>query len=434
MPRTHPWIKFTEWAKIYGDIIHLRVHTNHIVILSSYKAVSDLFESRGALYLHRPRREMAFLMGWERVMPFHGYDEDWKMYRRYANQGFNKKAAMKYHAGQTRDVHLFLQRLAANSENFVQEFNLLLGKIIMRITYGYVVTDANDPYVKSSDEAIESLGRVTMMGNYLVDSYPFLRHLPTWLPGMGFKTKAFEWSKLPLGMANIPFEWTKKQMAAGIAIPSFLSELLEQNVDGRRGEEIIKWTAASMYGGGAHTTVGVLNNFILAMLLYPEVARKAREEIDKVVGTDRLPTVLDRPDLPYLECVILETLRWYPVTPLSIPRRVSQDDEYRGYRIPANSTVYNNVYAITRDESMFPDPEKFIPERFDERQKTCGPLSPRDIIFGIGRRVCPGQFIADTSIFLVMSGILATMDITKARDGNGDEIEPEILRGPALVW
>ncbi|QRW25885.1 cytochrome P450 family protein [Rhizoctonia solani] len=94
-----------------------------------------------------------------------------------------------------------------------------------------------------------------------------------------------------------------------------------------------------------------------------------------------------------------------------------QDDEYRGYRIPANSTVYNNVYAITRDESMFPDPEKFIPERFDERQKTCGPLSPRDIIFGIGRRVCPGQFIADTSIFLVMSGILATMDITKARDG-----------------
>ncbi|CAE6421570.1 unnamed protein product [Rhizoctonia solani] len=433
MPRTHPWIKFTEWAKTYGDVMHLRVHTNHIVVLSSYDAVVDLFEARGALYSHRPRREMAFLMGWEKIMPFHGYDEDWKLYRRYANQGFNKKATTKYHAGQTRDVHVFLQRLVSNPENFVQEFNMLLGKIIMRVTYGYLVTDADDPYVTSSDAAIESLGRVAMMGNYLVDSYPFLRYLPKWLPGMGFKTQAQEWSKLPNRMANVPFEWAKKQMAAGTATPSFLSELLEQNQGGHHAEEIIKWAAASMYGGGAHTTVGILSNFVLAMLLHPKVAEKAREEIDRVVGMDRLPTISDRPDLPYLECVLLETLRWYPVTPLSIPRRVNHDDEYRGYRIPANSTVYNNVYAITRDESIFPDPEKFIPERFDENRVGHTPLSPRDIIFGVGRRICPGQFVADASIYLVMASLLATMDIAKARGENGHEIEPEVVRGPALV-
>ncbi|CEL54881.1 O-methylsterigmatocystin oxidoreductase OS=Aspergillus parasiticus GN=ordA PE=3 SV=1 [Rhizoctonia solani AG-1 IB] len=432
MPRTHPWIKFTEWAKTYGDVMHLRVHTNHVVVLSSYQAVLDLFESRGALYSHRPRREMAFLMGWERIMPFRGYDEDLKLYRRYANQGFNKNAAVKYHAGQTRDVHVFLQRLVTNSGNFVQEFNMLLAKIIMRVTYGYSVADTNDPHVTSSEEALESLGRVAMIGGYFVDSYPFLRHFPTWLPGMGFKAQAREWSKLPFKMANVPFEWTKQQMATGSAVPSFLSELLENNEDGRHGEEIIKWTAASMYGGGSHTTVGILNNFILAMLLYPEVAHKAREEIDRVIGTDRLPNVSDRQDLPYLECVLLETLRWYPVTPLSIPRRVSQDDQYRGYHIPANSTVYNNVYAITRDESVFPDPESFIPERFDDKQ-ACKPLSPRDIMFGIGRRVCPGQSIADTSIFLVMANILATMDIKKACDESGNEIEPEVMRGPALV-
>ncbi|CAE6452460.1 unnamed protein product [Rhizoctonia solani] len=433
MPRTHPWVKFTEWAKTYGDVMHLRVHTNHIVVLSSYDAVMDLFEARGALYSHRPRREMAFLMGWEKIMPFHGYDEDWKLYRRYANQGFNKKVVVKYHAGQMRDVHIFLQRLVSNPENFVQEFNMLLGKIIMRVTYGYLVTDANDPHVTSSDEAIESLGRVAMMGNYLVDSYPFLRHLPEWLPGMGFRVKAREWSKLPNKMANDPFEWTKKQMTTGTAAPSFLSELLEQNQDGHYAEEIIKWTAASMYGGGAHTTAGILNNFILAMLLYPKVAQKAREEITRVVGLDRLPTISDRPDLPYLECLLLETLRWYPVTPLSIPRRVNQNDVYRGYRIQANSTVYNNVYAITRDENIFPDPESFIPERFDEQGAGHKPLSPRDIIFGVGRRICPGQFLAEASIFSVMANILATMDITKVRDENGREIEPEIVRGPALV-
>ncbi|KAB5588223.1 Cytochrome P450 family protein [Ceratobasidium theobromae] len=434
MPRMYPWVKFAEWAKQYGDVMHLRVHTNHIVVLSSYDAVLDLFESRGSLYSHRPRREMAFLMGWENIMPFHDYDEHWKSYRRYANLGFSKKASVMYQAGQTRDVHVFLQRVLANPDAFVKEFNTLTATIIMRVTYGYTISDSNDPHVSTADQALASLANTGVAGHYLVDSYPFLRHLPTWLPGMGFKHKALEWRKLPTRMANEPFDWTRNQMQnQGKAVPSFLSEMLDQNEDGVEAEDIIKWTAASMYGGGAHTTVGILNNFILAMVLYPKVARKAREEIDRVVGPERLPGIPDRPDLPYLECVLLETMRWYPVTPLSLPHRVKEDDAYRGYRIPANSTVYNNVYAITRDERLFPDPEKFIPERFDESGGGGTPLNPKDIIFGVGRRVCPGQHIADASIYLVMANLIATMDITKALDENGKEIEPAVVRGPSLI-
>lgn len=71
-----------------------------------------------------------------------------------------------------------------------------------------------------------------------------------------------------------------------------------------------------MYAGGLHTTVATISNFIVAMMLYPEVARKAREEIDRVIGTERLPAMSDRIDLPYLECVLLETLRWEPVAPI----------------------------------------------------------------------------------------------------------------------
>jgi hypothetical protein len=94
----------------------------------------------------------------------------------------------------------------------------LLAKIIMRVTYGYSVADTNDPHVTSSEEALESLGRVAMIGGYFVDSYPFLRHFPTWLPGMGFKAQAREWSKLPFKMANVPFEWTKQQTVSEVAI------------------------------------------------------------------------------------------------------------------------------------------------------------------------------------------------------------------------
>lgn len=88
---------------------------------------------------------------------------------------------------------------------------------------------------------------------------------------------------------------------------------------------------------------------------------------------------------------------------------------------------------MTRDERIFPDPETFIPERFDGTQPSPAPLDPRELVFGIGRRICPGNTIAEATMYLVMASLIATMDITKARDENGNEIEPEVVRSGGLV-
>jgi hypothetical protein len=172
-----------------------------------------------------------------------------------------------------------------------------------------------------------------------------------------------------------------------------------------------------MYSAGAHTTVGTIRNFILAMVLYPEVFRKAHEEVNRVVGTERLLKMSDRVDLPYLKCVLLETLRWQPVVPLvslydskycgssitkisAIPHRIMQDDEYRGYRIPAKSTIISNIYGvcntsdsfcfiklkfcvfqITRDDHVFLNPETFNPKRFDYAQP--GSAAPNPVTLSL---------------------------------------------------
>ncbi|CUA68608.1 O-methylsterigmatocystin oxidoreductase [Rhizoctonia solani] len=433
MPQSHLWLRFTEWAKKYGDVVHVRVHTNHIVLLSSYDAVVDLFDKRGSVYSHRSERIMSTMMGWKHIMSSEAYGDRWRAYRRQANSGFNKKAVVKYQDGQTRDVHVFLQRLLSDSENFISQLKWLAGSIIMRTTYGYQVLETDDPHITIADDALASLEFTGVAGSYLVDSYPFLRHLPSWLPGMQFKRQAEEWSKYPARMAQQPFDWTREQMKNGLAVPSFLSGLLEQNDDGLYGEDVIKWTSASMYSAGAHTTVGTISNFVLAMVLHPEIFRKAQEEIDRVVGNDRLPLVSDRADLPYIESVLLETLRWYPVAPLAIPHRITQDDEYRGYRIPSGSTVISNIYAITRDERIYPDPENFVPERFDSSRPGSNPPNPRDFVFGIGRRVCPGNHIADVSVWLAIASLAATMDISKAHDSNGEYIEPVAERSSGFV-
>ena len=81
------------------------------------------------------------------------------------------------------------------------------------------------------------------------------------------------------------------------------------------------------------------HNFFIAMSLYPEVQRKAQAELDRVIGTDRLPDFSDYADLVYIQATILETMRWIPVTPIIFPHRVTVDDHYRGFHIPKGTMV-----------------------------------------------------------------------------------------------
>ena len=81
------------------------------------------------------------------------------------------------------------------------------------------------------------------------------------------------------------------------------------------------------------------------MSLYSDVQRKAQEELDRVVGAKRLPDFEDRENLVYIQAILMESMRWIPVTPLSLPHRVIRDDEYKGYLIP-KGTVINAVNAF----------------------------------------------------------------------------------------
>lgn len=90
--------------------------------------------------------------------------------------------------------------------------------------------------------------------------------------------------------------------------------------------------------------VSSLAFFFLAMTMYPEVQARAQEEIDRVVGQDRLPNLGDREDLPYVEAVVKEVLRWYPVAPMALPHTSVQDDMCEGYSIPSGSMLLANVW------------------------------------------------------------------------------------------
>ena len=131
----------------------------------------------------------------------------------------------------------------------------------------------------------------------------------------------------------------------------------------------------------------VLQTFFLVMVLNPKVMEKAQEELDRVVGKDRLPDFSDRDKLPYINAVVKETLRWNPPIPVGVSNRVTKDDVYQGYFIPAGATIMQNIWAVCRDPSVYSDPETFNPDRFlKDGEINPQVLNPEDRVFGTGRR------------------------------------------------
>jgi len=168
---------------------------------------------------------------------------------------------------------------------------------------------------------------------------------------------------------------------------------------------------------------------MINMIQNPEVLRKAQEEIDSVVGSGRLPTLQDRPSLPYLECVMSEVLRMSVGVPLGLPHRLMEDDVYKGMFIPKGSFVFANVWNMLRNEEIYPNAHTFKPERYLEEvdEAAAKRRDPRNYVFGFGRRKCPGSHLIEQSLWIVMATFLATTDISKAKDADGKEVDPKVV-------
>ncbi|KAJ7331331.1 cytochrome P450, partial [Mycena albidolilacea] len=109
-----------------------------------------------------------------------------------------------------------------------------------------------------------------------------------------------------------------------------------------------------------------------------------------------------------------------------IPHFITAEDEYQGYRIPANSIVIGNtcsVHSVRR--TVYPEPYTFQPERFLLDDGSPNPVVPDPAVaFGYGRRLCPDRHMSSASLWIIVSSVLATFEITKVVDENGSEIEP----------
>ncbi|KAJ3511792.1 hypothetical protein NLJ89_g3892 [Agrocybe chaxingu] len=427
VPTESPWRAFSEWGKKYGDIMHIDIVGKPIVIINSEKIARDLLVKRAAIYSDRPHFVMAGeLVGYSAPFAMQSYNDNWRRQRRLISHDFAQNNTPRYHGLQEKEARILVRNVLQNPESLVSQVKLRIGIIIFRVTYGYYIQSENDPILTTPLEAMDNFSYSTTPGNFLVDFIPILKYLPRWAPGSGFLSTAERWRKLFYDSTYRPYTWCKKNLETGqTLLPNLCATILQNPTHQLSEDEETKliWAASSVLGGGLDTNMSSALTFYLAMILNPGIQEKAHAEIEAVVGRDRLPTINDRPNLPYIRSIIAEVLRSSPAIPLCLPHCTSQDDIYDGLLIPKGSMIMPNIWHMLHDPDVYPNPMEFDPERFNNLDSEMDKV--KDLVFGFGRRVCPGMHFAEGTLFAIVSTTLATCKILPGLDTNGKEDIPE---------
>ncbi|QRW17612.1 cytochrome P450 family protein [Rhizoctonia solani] len=391
VPTKYEHLEFMKLGEQIGSkIFSLSVFGTTIIVLNDREDTANLFEKRSAIYSDRTCACMVkdpTLLNWEASASMIGYGDRWRKYRRLMNPWLTKKAITVHHRSQEQAARKLLQRLLKNTNNnwssheVEAEILLSVSATLFRSLYGHEVDSSSDTLATRTQKLISYMTYALLNSNYIVNTVPALRYVPKWFPGAGWKREVLKWRKeketLIDELYEIGLEKMKTEENAHIMIAPLRNDALKLGLNKDEADDYVKQVLITMIGAGVETMVNTLMVFLLAMVLHPELQRKAQEEIDSVVGQNRLPVFDDRAQLGQIERIVQETMRWVPVAALAIPHTCFQDDTYKGYRIPKG--------AIIR---------------------------------------CPGSHFAESTFFITVASILATFNIEVARDKDGKQIPP----------
>ncbi|EIN10090.1 cytochrome P450, partial [Punctularia strigosozonata HHB-11173 SS5] len=375
-----------------------------IVVISSASAVKELLDRRSASTVDRPPMFLAQEVTGGLNMVLARHSEQWRTMRKAAHTMLTPQATTRY-MPDFRSFHLSLIVVIARYSNSVI-LSVLYGKRSPR----YETEDTTTFFhVQRRWEQALELG-----AHPPVDMLPFLRYVPErWAL---WKRISREIREVQRGLYMKLLCECEERIRSGTqdGIPTFMDEVIKQQDELGMTREMACYLGGTLIEGGSDTTSYSLQSLVLALTAFPEAQRKAQEEIDRVVGSDRMPNLSDFEMMPYLQALIKETHRFRPPATL-IPHRAMQDERYGTYLIPEGTTIMMNIWGIYHDPDAFDDPESFQPERYLKTEfgtKRGVDVNDwrRTLLFGAGRRLCPGISLANNTMKIITMNLVWGFD------------------------
>ncbi|THH18294.1 hypothetical protein EW146_g2667 [Bondarzewia mesenterica] len=408
VPEKRTFLKYAEWTDKYGPVYTLRHGRRTIIVIGRNDAALEIMEKEGAHTADRPRAVAGgeMISGNMRLLLI-GVGDRFRKLRKALHSQLQPKIVPTYEPLQRLNAKVLVHDILDNPEAHCEHAKRFSASVILSLTYGKPSpSHPADPDITLVNLCLLRFGLAVRPGAHIVEDMPWLKYLPFY----GLTLRRYHREELNLFTRQL--QGARSDMAAGKAAPSFSKYLLERQNELGLSDNETAYLAGSMFGAGSETTASAIGIIIMASACFPEAQKVVQDELDTMVGPDRLPIFGDWDSLPQIHAFILETFRWRPGTAPGFQHRVTKDIIYRGYRIPAGTTVLANHWAIGRDPELFPDADKFDPQRWlDEKGQIRQDLKFPN--FGFGRRVCPGQPLAMRSLFITTAFILWSFKISE---------------------
>ncbi len=303
------------------------------------------------------------------------------------NLGVGKKSFEKVIA--TESDHLIDRLRSFNGKPFdpTYLFSNAVANVICSVTFGKRY-QYDDFEFRRMLEYLELILEQQITIAVLTEGWPWMVHMP-WGPIKRYREYLTKYRE---GIRNVIQEhrrtFDKNNLRDFIDV--YFHEMnvkKEQGIGTNLTEDNMESTVEDLFLAGSETTSTTLRWSLLMMIEYPDIQARIQEELDYIVGRNRLPTLADRPKLVYTEAVIQELARFTTIAPIAAPHYCSVDTEFCGYKIPKDTMIIGNIWKISRDKKLWNDDtlEEFKPERFLNENDNSVKKPEHHIIFGAGK-------------------------------------------------
>ncbi|OIW14266.1 hypothetical protein TanjilG_21406 [Lupinus angustifolius] len=403
---------FQTMSKKHGDVFSLWFGSRLAVVISSPTAFQECFTKHDVILANRPKNLSGKHIFYNyTTVGSCSYGEHWRNLRRIvATDVLSSQRILSFSGIRKDETHRLVQKLAKDSSSkFAQveltstfrdmTYNNMMRMIAGKRYYG------EDSELKDVDEAKEFRETVTELLKLAgvsnkADYLPFLK----WFDFEGLNKKLTTTHKrFDVFVSALIKEQRSKKQREDSMIDHLLT--LQETQPDYYTDQVIKGLTLAMLFAGTDSSGATLEWAFCNLLNNPEVLKKAKDELDTHIGQDRLLTESDLPKLPYLKYIVQETLRLYPPAPLLIPHVSSEDITVEGFNIPSDTLVIVNGWGMQRDPKFWSDATSFKPERFEKEGE-----EKKLIAFGLGRRACPGEFMAMHGVSFTLGLLIQCFD------------------------
>lgn len=407
--KSHSYLQFDQLSKKYGPVFSVKLGQYDTVVVCDWDNLKDAFANDALLA--RPAK--GFLSGIEETLSVIAMSGDaWREHRRLSLHVLRNVCLGKKEMETliSEEIHQFLSSIETNGIDLPQQLLPSVSNNISALLFGHIF-DYDDPDKMTIDSSVLNFS-ATFQFTGITSFMPWL-------------TKPL----MALGKANLKTinkthhqinDFIKKEVsrhknkADSTEIDDYIDGYLE--AQSKRKDELfndmpLRRNVISFFIAGSETVTSTLTWIIMYLVQYPQYQEKIRSEIKEAIGTEKRPDYSDRLRMPFTQAFLYEVQRLESVVAINLIRRASQDTKIGHYDVPKNCLVFFNFWSVHHDPKLWPNPDKFDPNRFLAENGTKVIKPPYLVPFSAGKRACPGEGLANVELFLYTVRLLQRFNI-----------------------